>query len=125
MAGVLLAATGAGVQAVGLGADGIGPLAIRRAGHPARAFFDGSRGWVTGTFVAGSILFGLGQIVLVIGINQTALLSTVTGVAILIAAVLFSASTAIPSGYGLYVVASLAVVLYAPIVHAVWTYGQR
>lgn len=53
-------AVGAGLLAVGMGADGIGPLAIRKSGYPAQLFFDGSRMWVTGTFIAGSVIFGLG-----------------------------------------------------------------
>ena len=44
---------GAAVQMFGLGADGIGPLAVRQAGASAKLFFDGSRTWVTRTFIAG------------------------------------------------------------------------
>jgi hypothetical protein len=117
------AALGAALLAVGMGADGIGPLAVNKAGQPAQVFFDGSHQWVMGTFIAGSILFGLGQILMVIGINHTSLLSTFTGVIILLAAIVFSVSAAIPSGWGLYVLGAAACVVYAPIVLAVWQTG--
>lgn len=120
LAGVPLAAVGAGVMAAALGADGIGPLAVQKAGHPARLFFDGSRVWVTGTTIAGAILFSLGQIALVVGVQHTELLSTAVGVLVTLAAIVFSVSTAVPSGYGLYLVAAAALVTYLPIAYAFW-----
>ncbi len=117
---VLLMAVGAGLLVVGMGADGIGPLAVRQAGYPARAFFDGSPTWVTGTFVAGSIIFGLGQIGLIVVIQHTALLSPSLGILAIAAAILFSLSSAIPSGYSLYVVAMAALLIYLPISLAFW-----
>ena len=121
--GIPLVTIGAGLQAVGLGADGIGPLAVQKSGYSPTIFFDGSRKWVTGTFIAGSIIFSLGQILLVIGINQVGLLSFSASLVILIASILFGVSTAIPSGYGLYVVAVTAVIIYIPIVTALWQLG--
>jgi hypothetical protein len=111
---------GAGLLAVGMGADGIGPLAVRQAGYPARAFFDGSSKWVTGIFIAGSIIYGLGQIGLIVTIQHTSLLSTGVGITVIIAAILFSVTSAIPSGYGLYVVALSVWVIYLPISLALW-----
>lgn len=117
------AAMGAALLAVGMGADGIGPLAVSKEGLPAQIFFDGSRQWVMGTFIAGSILFGLGQILMVVGINQTPLLPTVTGVIVLLAAIVFSVSAAIPSGWGLYVLGLSACIIYVPIAWAFWQAG--
>jgi hypothetical protein len=117
---VPLMAVGAGLLAVGMGADGIGPLAVRKAGYPARAFFDGSATWVTGTFIAGSIIYGLGQISLIVAIQHTPLLSMGVGIMVIVAAILFSVSSAIPSGYGLYVVAVSVLVIYLPISLALW-----
>ena len=114
---------GATLLAFGMGADGIGPLAVSKAGQPAQIFFDGSRRWVMGSFIAGSILFGLGQILMVIGINQLPLLNTVTGIIILSSAVVFSVSAAIPSGWGLYVLGICACVIYVPIGFALWQLG--
>ncbi len=117
------AVIGAALLVFGMGADGIGPLAVSKAGQPAHLFFDGSRQWVMGSFIAGSILFGLGQILMVIGINHTVLISTSTGIVILISAILFSVSAAIPSGWGLYVLGLCAAVIYMPIGFALWQLG--
>lgn len=114
------AALGTALLAFGMGADGIGPLAVSKAGHPAQLFFDGSRHWVMGSFIAGSILFGLGQILMVIGVNQQALLNTSTSIIILLAAIVFSVSAAIPSGWGLYVLGLSACIIYLPIGFAFW-----
>jgi hypothetical protein len=114
------AAIGAVFLAFGMGADGIGPLAVSKAGLPAHIFFDGSRPWVMGSFIAGSILFGLGQILMVIGINHASLLGTTTGIIILLAAILFSVSAAIPSGWGLYILGFCAIVIYFPLAVAFW-----
>jgi hypothetical protein len=114
------ATIGAALLAFGMGADGIGPLAVGKEGYPARIFFDGSRPWVMGSFIAGSVLFGLGQILMVIGINHTSLLSTPVGIIILLAAILFSVSAAIPSGWGLYVLGFCACIIYLPLGIALW-----
>lgn len=115
-----LTAIGAALLAFGMGADGIGPLAVSKEGHPAQIFFDGSRQWVMGSFIAGSILFGLGQILMIIGLNHTSLLSTTTGIFVLLTAILFSVSAAIPSGWGLYVLGLSACAIYLPIGLALW-----
>ena len=117
------AVIGAALLVFGMGADGIGPLAISKAGQPAQLFFDGSRQWVMGSFITGSILFGVGQILMVIGINQLPILSTITGIIILLSAILFSVSAAIPSGWGLYVLGCCACVIYIPIGFALWQFG--
>ncbi len=73
-----------------------------------------------GSFIAGSILFGLGQILMVIGINHTATLSAPTSIVVLLAAIVFSISAAIPSGWGLYVLAVAACTIYLPLGLAFW-----
>jgi len=114
------AAIGAALLAFGMGADGIGPLAISKEGYPAQIFFDGSRQWIMGSFIAGSILFGTGQLLLIIGINQQALLSTSTSIIILLAAIVFTVSAAIPSGWGLYILGLSTCIIYLPIGLAFW-----
>jgi hypothetical protein len=114
------ATVGAALLAFGMGADGIGPLALSKEGHPSQIFFDGSRQWVMGSFIAGSILFGLGQILIVIGVNQNMMVNTDTGIIILLAAIVFSVSAAIPSGWGLYVLGLSACIIYLPLGYAFW-----
>ena len=118
--GLVLMIVGGAVQMYGLGADGIGPLAVRQAGGSAKLFFDGSRVWVTGTFIAGSVLFSVGQIVLVSLINNLEIFSSATAVVLMVAAILFSVSTAIPSGYGLYVTAVTSLIIYLPLAAYFW-----
>jgi hypothetical protein len=118
--GLVLMIVGGAAQMFGLGADGIGPLAVRRAGGSAKLFFDGSRVWVTGTFIAGSILFSLGQIIMVILIGNWQVFLPGMAITMLAAAILFSVSTAVPSGYGLYVTAVTALIIYLPLAGLFW-----
>jgi len=52
-------AVGAGLYAAGLGADGIGPIAVRASASDPSLFFDGSGWWVSGTFMAAAAFFGI------------------------------------------------------------------
>lgn len=108
-------AVGAGLHAAGLGAEGIGPLALVEAGQPASLFFDGSRTLVPGVFVAASVAFGLGLIALAFGIARTDLLKNPWKMIVPIAAVLFVAFEALPTGWGLYPVALSSFLVFAPI----------
>jgi hypothetical protein len=118
--GLVLMIVGGAAQMFGLGADGIGPLAVRRAGGSAKLFFDGSRVWVTGTFIVGSILFSLGQIIMVILVGNRGVFLSAMTITMLVAAILFSLSTAVPSGYGLYVTAVTAFIIYLPLAGLFW-----
>lgn len=115
-----LIAIGAALYAFGLGADGIGPLATDAGGGRALTFFEGSGIWVMGVFVSASVVFGLGIVTQVIGLLHTNLLKGIVRVIVFIAAVVFIAAAAIPSGWGLYVVAGAALVVYLPIGSALW-----
>ncbi len=118
--GLVLLIVGGAVQMYGLGADGIGPLAVRRAGGSAKLFFDGSQVWVMGTFIVGSILFSVGQIIMVILIGNREIFPPAMTITMLVAAILFSVSTAVPSGYGLYVTAVTALIIYLPLAGLFW-----
>jgi hypothetical protein len=61
--GMPMMAVGAALHAVGLGADGIAPLAVIAGGGRAQTFFDGSGGLVSGVFLAGAVAFGVGLMV--------------------------------------------------------------
>ncbi len=119
LAGVPLAAIGGSLLAAGLGADGIGPVALQNVNQPAQLFFDGSHKLVPGVFIAGSVLFGLGQILLVSGINHTTLLTAPLQIIVLLAAIGMSLASAIPSGWGLYIVALLTWLIYLPLAASV------
>jgi len=118
--GLPLAAVGAALQAAGLGADGIGPLAVAAAGGPAHAYFDGSATWVTGVFIAGSMMFGAGLITQVIRLIRAGVVTGPARRVVFIAAITFAGAGAIPSGWALYGVAAAALVVYVPISAAVW-----
>ncbi len=118
--GLPLAAVGAALQAAGLGADGIGPLAVAAAGGPAQAYLNGSAPWVTGVFIAGSMTFGAGLIVQIIRLIQAGVLAGPIRRVVFMAAITFAGAGAIPSGWGLYGVAAAALVVYLPISAAVW-----
>lgn len=116
----LLIAIGAALYAFGLGADGVGPLATEAGGGRALTFFEGSGIWVTGVFISASIILGLGIIAQVIGVLHTSLLRSTARVIVFAGAIVFIAAAAIPSGWGLYVVAAAALVVYLPIGIALW-----
>ncbi|MCP4428177.1 MAG: hypothetical protein GY803_27125 [Chloroflexi bacterium] len=115
----LLLAIGAGLYAAGLGADGIGPVAVRAAGASPTLFFDGSGWWVIGTFIAATFFFGTGLISLVVTLNQNEILPRASGYIALISAVIFMAAPAIPSGYALYGEAAAALGVFIPIALAI------
>jgi hypothetical protein len=108
-------AIGSALYAIGLGADGVGPIAISAGGGKASMFFEGSGTMVTGLFIAASVLFGIGLISQVIGLIQADLLKGVMRTVVLMAAIAFIGVTAIPSGWGLYVIAAAACVIYIPV----------
>lgn len=108
-------AIGGTLFSFGLGADGIGPLAVAAGGGRALVYFEGGGIWVSGTFIVASIVFGLGLISQVLGILHTDILKSVMKVIICVGATVFVAACAIPSGWGLYAVAAAALLVYLPI----------
>lgn len=108
-------ALGAGLYAAGLGADGIGPIAVLRAGASPSLFFDGSGWFVSGVFMAGTLLFAVGLFAMVSQVNQNRLVSGIWRYIIFIAALAFVSVPAIPSGWGLYGVAAAAFGVFGPI----------
>lgn len=102
---VLFSALGAGLYAAGLGIDGIGPLIMQAAGVPASAFFDASGWWVTGTFMAATLLWGIGLVWLVAAITRSEPVMGKLGYVVGFGVLLMLGAPAIPSGWGLYGVA--------------------
>jgi hypothetical protein len=116
---LLFIAIGAGLYAAGLGADGIGPIAVKTAGYSAGIFFDGSGMWVTGVFFAGTIVFGFGLIMTVNGSIQQGLLTGWHRYVCFISALLFMAAPAILSGWALYGVAAAGFGIFVPLASAI------
>lgn len=108
-------AVGAGLHAASMGASGIGPLAIVEAGQTAGIFFEGNNTLGPGVFVAGTMTFGLGLIALAFGIARTDLLKNPWKIIVPVAAVLFVAFEALPTGWGLYPVALSCFLVFAPV----------
>ncbi len=120
-----LIAVGGALHAAGLGADGIGPVAMLGAPGGAQSFFDGSDNLVTGLFIAGAVLFGLGLIALAFGVVQIGLVRGIWKFVVPTASVLFVAFEAYPSGWGLYGVAVMAYLTFIPISLALRRGGVR
>ena len=110
---------GAGLYAAGLGADGIGPVAVQSAGETPIIFFDGSTMWVTGLFVAGTILFGIGLLMLVVGSIRQALLTGHSRYIAFISTLIFMVAPAILVGWALYGVALASFGIFVPFAVAV------
>jgi hypothetical protein len=108
-------AIGSGLYAAGLGADGIGPLAVAAAAGSPVLFFDGSGWWVTGVFMAGTLFFGGGQIFLVGHAIEAGLVVGVWRYVTLSSALLFAAAPAIQSGWALYGVALASIGVFVPL----------
>jgi hypothetical protein len=111
---------GGTLLAIGLGADGIGPVATISGGSQASVFFEGSGMMVTGIFMAGIILFGFGLINQIIGLKHTGLLSKWLSVALVGCAILFIGASAIPSSLGLYFIAYLSILIYGSLSFLFW-----
>jgi hypothetical protein len=110
-----LLALGAGLYAAGLGADGLGPVAVQASGASPALFFDGSGWYVTGVFMAGTLLFGAGLFSLTGPAIQTGLVTGSWRYVIFISALVFVGAPAIPSGWALYGVALASVGVFAPL----------
>ena len=107
-------AVGAGLYSAGLGADGIGPVAVQSAGHSPVIFFDGSGYWITGVFIAGTILFGLGLLNTVIGSIRLGLLKGWGRYVSFISILIFIFAPMIPSGWALYGIAVASFGVFVP-----------
>jgi len=107
-------AVGTGLYAAGLGADGIGPLAVRSAGYSPVIFFDGGSLWVNGIFIAATLVFAIGLLSLVIGSIQRELLRGWSRYVSLVSAIIFVGAPAILSGWALYGVALAAFGVFGP-----------
>lgn len=109
---LILITLGGSLLAIGLGADGVGPVATISGGAQAFVFFDGSGMMVSGIFMAGVMLFGFGTINQIIGMQNTGSIPKLLGVLQTICAVAFMGASAIPSTLGLYILALLTCILY-------------
>jgi len=98
-------AVGAAFYSAGLGTDGIGPVAVQSAGHSPVIFFDGSGYWITGVFIAGTILFGLGLLNAVIDSIHLGLLKGWGKYVSFVSVLIFIIAPMIPSGWALYGIA--------------------
>ena len=113
-------AIGPGLYAAGLGADGIGPIAVMSSGSTPALFFDGSGWFISGTFMAATLLFGVGWISLVIHANKSHMVEGFWRYIIFVSALVFVSVPAIPSGWGLYGEAIAAYGVFAPLGWAIW-----
>jgi len=117
---ILLMAIGAGLYAAGLGADGIGPIAIKSSSLNPMVFFDGSGWWVSGTFMSATVFFGVGLISLVCHVNNAEMIKGFWRYVIFISAIIFVTVPAVPSGWGLYGEALASIGVFWPIGISIW-----
>ena len=110
---------GAGLYAAGLGADGIGPLAIQSAGYSPIIFFDGSSIWVPATFAAGTIFVGVGLLSMVIAAIRQELLTGWQRQVSSVSTLIFMVAPMIFSGWALYGVAAASFGIFAPFAQAI------
>jgi hypothetical protein len=115
-----LIAIGGTLLAIGLGADGVGPIAIISGGSQASIFFEGSGLMVIGIFVAGVILFGFGLINQIIGLRHAGLISRWLSSILIICAIIFMGASAIPSSLGLYIIALISIIIYGRLSISFW-----
>lgn len=111
---------GGTLLAIGLGADGIGPIAIISGGSQASLFFEGSGMMITGIFMAGVILFGLGIISQIISLGHTYLIPKWLSSILLVSSIVFMGASAIPSSIGLYIIAFIAILVYGSLAILFW-----
>ena len=107
---------GAALHAAGLGADGVGPIAALWAGADPQTFFDGSASLIPPLFIGGAVLFGVGQITVIVQVVKDGRLAGSRAELALVTAVFFSLCEALPTGWGLYGVAACSLALYLPMI---------
>jgi len=112
---LILVACGAALYAAGLGADGIAPVALLSSGTEPTMFFDGSGWWISGVFMGGTILFGLGLILLVIRVIRIGLVTGLWRYVVLLSTIMFISAPVIPSGWALYGEALASLGIFLPI----------
>jgi hypothetical protein len=112
-------AVGAGLYAAGLGADGIGPIAVQNAGYSPVIFFDGSGMWITGVFILATVIFGLGLLLMVINAIRLEFLTGKRQYISFISTLLFMIAPMILSGWALYGVAVAAFGIFVPLACAI------
>ena len=112
---LVLVACGAALYAAGLGADGIAPVALLSSGTEPTMFFDGSGWWISGVFMGGTILFGLGLVLLVIRVIRFGLVTGHWRYVVLLSTIMFISTPAIPSGWALYGEALASLGIFLPI----------
>ena len=110
---------GAGLYSAGLGADGIGPIALQAAGYSPVIFFDGSELWVTGIFIAGTIVFGIGLLLTATGTIREGLLKGRNRYISFVSSLLFMVAPAILSGWALYGVVLASFGIFVPMALAI------
>lgn len=115
-----LVAVGGTLLAIGLGADGVGPIATISSGSQASVFFEGSGIMVTRIFMAGIILFGFGLINQIIGLKHTGLISKWLSATLISCAILLMGASAIPSSLGLYFIAYISILIYGSLSFLFW-----
>ena len=115
-----LIAIGGTLLAIGLGADGVGPIATISGGSQASVFFEGSGVMVVGIFMAGIILFGFGLINQIIGLRHAGLISSCLSSILIIFAIIFMGASAIPSSLGLYIIAFISIIIYGRLSISFW-----
>jgi hypothetical protein len=103
------------LYSAGLGADGVGPIAVLSAGYSPTIFFDGSGFWVTGIFVAGTVIFGVGLLTLTIGSIRVGFLTGWGRTISFISCLIFMAAPMVLSGWALYGVAGAAFGIFGPL----------
>lgn len=111
---------GGTLLAIGLGADGVGPIATISGGSQASVFFEGSGVMVIGIFIAGVILFGFGLINQIISLQNTGLISRWSSIILIIFAIVFMGASAIPSSLGLYIIAFISIFIYGRLSISFW-----
>jgi hypothetical protein len=110
-----LAVIGAALHSYGLGADGIGPTAILAAGGEPETYFDGLGLRLSGIFLAGAAAFSIGWWGLTTAVLRVSAVRDWRRWWLPGGVLLMAASEAIPSGWGLYVVALLALAVWLPL----------
>ena len=108
-------AVAAGCYAAGLGADGIGFIAVRVGAASPVLFLEEGGLWVGGVFVIATLVLGVGLIALVIAAIHGRMLRGVWRYVAFTSAVLFVSIPAVPSGWGLYGEAVAAATIFGPL----------
>lgn len=123
--GVVGVTLGAAIHAFLAGAIGLGLFAGVQSGVTGERYLGTQHDWALGLFAVAALLFGIGWLLLAIGVLRSRIWPRAVSGELLVTVVAFGVAQVIPFGWAAYVMASAALLAFLPIAYEMWTATTR